>query len=48
MFRHYRWTRLRVRKVKGTTMSELYIVSGIIAAGIFVYLVAALLYPEKF
>jgi len=29
-------------------MSGLYIVSGIIALGIFIYLVAALFYPEKF
>lgn len=29
-------------------MSGLYIASGIIAVGIFIYLVAALFYPEKF
>lgn len=29
-------------------MSALYIVSGVLAAGLFVYLVLALLFPEKF
>ena len=29
-------------------MSWLYIISGLIAAGLFVYLVVALLRPEKF
>lgn len=29
-------------------MSTLYIVSGVLAAGLFVYLVLALLFPEKF
>jgi K+-transporting ATPase KdpF subunit len=29
-------------------MSWVYILSGILAAAIFVYLVIALLYPEKF
>ena len=29
-------------------MSWIYVVSGAIAAGIFVYLVIALLWPEKF
>jgi K+-transporting ATPase KdpF subunit len=29
-------------------MSGLYILAGIVAAGLLVYLVAALLYPEKF
>jgi K+-transporting ATPase KdpF subunit len=29
-------------------MSWLYIVSGLIAVGIFIYLVVALFYPEKF
>jgi len=29
-------------------MSGLYILAGVIAAGLLVYLVAALLYPEKF
>jgi K+-transporting ATPase KdpF subunit len=29
-------------------MSWIYILSGILAAAIFVYLVIALLYPEKF
>jgi K+-transporting ATPase KdpF subunit len=29
-------------------MSGLYIVAGVIAAGLLVYLVVALLYPEKF
>lgn len=29
-------------------MSLLYVVSGVIALGIFIYLVVALFYPEKF
>jgi K+-transporting ATPase KdpF subunit len=29
-------------------MSWIYILSGVLAAAIFVYLVIALLYPEKF
>jgi len=29
-------------------MSGLYILAGVIAAGLLVYLVVALLYPEKF
>ncbi|TAN52481.1 MAG: K(+)-transporting ATPase subunit F [Methylococcaceae bacterium] len=29
-------------------MSGLYLASGIIAVGIFIYLVIALFYPEKF
>jgi len=29
-------------------MSWIYVLSGILAAAIFVYLVVALLYPEKF
>lgn len=29
-------------------MSGLYIVGGVVAAGLLVYLVAALLYPENF
>jgi K+-transporting ATPase KdpF subunit len=29
-------------------MSWIYIVSGVIALGVFIYLVAALFYPEKF
>ena len=29
-------------------MSGLYILAGVIAAGLLVYLVAALLYPEQF
>ena len=29
-------------------MSALYIVSGVLAAGLFVYLALALLFPEKF
>jgi K+-transporting ATPase KdpF subunit len=29
-------------------MNGLYILGGLIAAGLFVYLVAALLYPERF
>jgi K+-transporting ATPase KdpF subunit len=29
-------------------MSWIYIVSGVLAVGILVYLVVALLYPEKF
>ena len=29
-------------------MSWLYLISGLLAAGLFVYLVFALLYPEKF
>jgi K+-transporting ATPase KdpF subunit len=29
-------------------MSSIYILSGVIAAAIFVYLVIALLWPEKF
>lgn len=29
-------------------MSWLYLLSGVLAAAIFVYLIAALFYPEKF
>ncbi len=29
-------------------MSWIYLLSGIMAVGVFVYLVAALFYPEKF
>lgn len=29
-------------------MSWLYLLSGLIAAGLFVYLIFALLYPERF
>jgi K+-transporting ATPase KdpF subunit len=29
-------------------MSSLYIISGVIAAGLLVYLIAALLFPEDF
>ncbi len=29
-------------------MSWIYLLSGIVALGVFVYLVVALLYPEKF
>ncbi len=29
-------------------MSTLYVISGLLAAGVFVYLVIALFYPEKF
>ncbi len=33
---------------QGSQMSGLYIISGVIAAGLLVYLVAALLFPEDF
>jgi K+-transporting ATPase KdpF subunit len=29
-------------------MSWVYVLSGVLAAGVFIYLVIALLYPEKF
>ena len=29
-------------------MSWIYVLSGVLAAGVFIYLVIALLYPEKF
>jgi K+-transporting ATPase KdpF subunit len=47
-FRPHRRTGLRLRKIKGAPMNWLYLLSGILAAGIFVYLVIALFYPEKF
>jgi K+-transporting ATPase KdpF subunit len=31
-----------------TAMNWIYVLSGVLAAGIFVYLVVALLWPEKF
>jgi K+-transporting ATPase KdpF subunit len=38
----------RLRSIEAAQMSTLYIVSGVLAAGLFVYLVLALLFPEKF
>jgi K+-transporting ATPase KdpF subunit len=43
-----RFVDLRLRVVKGATMSWVYMLSGILAIAIFVYLVVALFYPEKF
>src|SRR5690242_10857072 len=40
--------RLRPGKAAGAAMSWIYVVSGGIAAALFVYLVVALLWPEKF
>lgn len=37
-----------LRVVKGATMSWIYMLSGIMAIAVFVYLVVALFYPEKF
>jgi K+-transporting ATPase KdpF subunit len=41
--------RLRLRQIdEETAMNWVYVLSGALAAGIFVYLVVALLWPEKF
>jgi K+-transporting ATPase KdpF subunit len=41
--------RARLRKThEEAAMNWVYILSGVLAAGIFVYLVVALLWPEKF
>jgi K+-transporting ATPase KdpF subunit len=37
-----------LRIVKGAIMSWLYLLSGSLAVAVFVYLVVALFYPEKF
>jgi K+-transporting ATPase KdpF subunit len=48
VFRRQHSTRSRLRKAEEAVMSWLYLVSGILALAIFVYLVIALFYPEKF
>jgi K+-transporting ATPase KdpF subunit len=40
--------RERLRRLGGRAMSALYVVGGIVAAALFVYLVAAMLKPEWF
>jgi K+-transporting ATPase KdpF subunit len=37
-----------LRVVKGAIMSWLYLLSGSLALAVFVYLIVALFYPEKF
>jgi K+-transporting ATPase KdpF subunit len=37
-----------MRKASEDVMSWIYLLSGILALGVFAYLVVALLYPEKF
>jgi len=48
LFCGHRFVDLRLRVVKGATMSWVYMLSGILAIAVFVYLVVALFYPEKF
>lgn len=43
-----RFTDFGLRVVKGAIMSWIYMLSGIMAIAVFVYLVVALFYPEKF
>ncbi len=48
VFRHQRGVGLRAGTPAGAFLSWVYILGGVLAAGIFVYLVVALLFPEKF
>jgi K+-transporting ATPase KdpF subunit len=48
VFRLERRARLRPGKAEETAMSWLYLLSGALALGIIVYLIVALLFPEKF
>ena len=48
VLRRKRRARVRLRQAEGTPMSWIYLLSGGIAAAIFVYLVIVLLWPEKF
>jgi K+-transporting ATPase KdpF subunit len=48
VFRDHRNSGLRLRTAAETLMSWVYILSSVLAAGILVYLVIALLFPEKF
>jgi K+-transporting ATPase KdpF subunit len=47
-FRHHRFLGTCLGKIKGAIMSWVYLLSAALVAGIFVYLIAALFYPEKF
>ena len=42
------WIDLLLRSSAEAAMSWIYVVSGVLAVAILVYLVVALLYPEKF
>jgi K+-transporting ATPase KdpF subunit len=48
VFRAERGAGLCLRKTEEAAMSWLYILSGALALAIFVYLIIALLFPEKF
>src|SRR5450759_3628503 len=48
VFRAERGARLWLRKTEEAAMSWLYMLSGVLALAIFVYLIIALLFPEKF
>jgi K+-transporting ATPase KdpF subunit len=37
-----------VRKITGAIMNWIYLLSGGLAVAVFIYLLAALFYPEKF
>jgi K+-transporting ATPase KdpF subunit len=48
VFRRERRSRPGLRKAKGAAMSWIYLLSGLVAALIFIYLLVALFFPEKF
>jgi len=48
LFRRHGGARLRLRKAEEAAMNWIYILSGLLALAIFVYLIVALFFPEKF
>ena len=44
----YRRTDYRLRKAQGAIMSWIYLLSGGLVLAVFVYLIVALFFPEKF
>jgi K+-transporting ATPase KdpF subunit len=48
LFRGERLAHRRLRVFVGEIMSWIYLLSGVMAAAVFIYLLIALFYPEKF
>jgi K+-transporting ATPase KdpF subunit len=48
VFRHHGGVHTGLRAFEEAAMTWVYVLSGALALGIFIYLIAALLYPEKF
>jgi K+-transporting ATPase KdpF subunit len=48
LFRRHGGADLRLRKTEEAAMNWIYVVSGLLALAIFVYLIVALFFPEKF